>query len=401
MNGESASHARRHGVVIDRSGGKAWLRATGVMVLDADVWRLTVIADRWDRYVPRGVEVVAIGDFSESGIRAAVHRIAEESKIDAISTGSEFFLLTVAELRRELGIAGKSPSYTRRVRDKWAMKQRARQLGIAHARGTLMTNLPEWPQDVGACGGYVVKPRAESGSRGVAVIDSWAEVLDTVRQTADADRYIVEEFESSAVLHVDGLSVGGDVEMQVSRYVRPCYVTGGPVPLSSATVDDPELVSRVREFMSRLLEGWPIEDDVFHCEVFDAPGGISLCEIAGRPGGAGVVDVFSATRGINLRHAKTLLDFGMDPGVLRGPVVAPHGGWTVIYAPGPTYVGVDDDALVGHHTREVIGPLDPRVEGIAGVGVATYSFASTTEPEVLARIAQYERDVQIRESGHP
>lgn len=337
-----------------------------------------------------------IGDFTERSIREAVGALHSQIPIDRLSTGSEFFLSTIADLRETLGIPGKDRVQAALVRDKWRMKQRAMDIGLPTEYGMLASEIGGWQQNEVAERRYVLKPRAESGSRGVTVLADWQSVLKHVEGLGDASQFLVEVFNPSPVLHIDGLVVGSDLIFQVSRYVRPCYTTGGRTPLSSFTVDDERLLSRASHFIAKLTAGWPIQDDVFHCELFDSPAGLSLCEVAARPGGAGVPEVFQATKGINLRHAKTLLDFGLDPLEIseRGPLAA-HGGWTVVYSPWEGPVRVDDSSVAGHVSREVRGPHDPRIENIAGVGVATYAFAANTTSEAQWLIQLYEDGVQV------
>lgn len=388
--------APRHAVVVDRTGGKSWRTRVGTGLLPPQEWDLTVVTDRRPSgATPPGVRLIEIGDLTDGGIRQAVTAIAASRPIDRMSTVSEFFLTTIAALREELRIPGKTLDYTRRFRDKWLMKQRAQDLSIPCAVGVRASEVDNWPVARRAQHGYVVKPRLESGARGVSVVPGWDQVVDLVADLPDPAGHLVEEFDPSPLLHVDGVVVGSRVVLQVSRYVRPCHSSGGAVPLSSYTVDDAALVARVSEFMDRVIAGWPLYDDTFHCELFDAPGRLSLCEIAARPGGAGVPEVFRATRGIDLRHAKTLLDLGLDPLPLAASTpIAAHGGWTVVYASAAGPARVDDSAVAGHRTREVY-PSGPPVLDIAGVGIATYTFTADHSDQVVRLIDRYEKGVRV------
>lgn len=387
---------RRRAVVLDRSGGKAVATEAGEEIIDVNDWDLTLVVDRPPRRrLPGGVEVVAVGDFDEDRIRAAVHAAHRERPIDRLSTSSEFFLTTIAALRDELGIPGKGYDYTRRVRDKWLMKMRSRTLGLRCMDGAIATDLSAWASARPADGRLVIKPRWGSGARGVSVAADSEQALAVTARLDKPGDFLVEDFNPAPMLHIDGIVWRSDVLLQVSRYLRPCHVSGGSIPLSSVTSDDRATVERATHFVKQLVAAWPIFDDVFHCEVFDTPEGVTLCEIAARPGGAGVVDVFRGTRGVDLRHAKTLLDLGLEPWARWAPTMA-HGGWTVFYAPGLDRFEVDDGTVSGHATREVLGLDEPRINDIAGVGVATYSFLADTAQEVLASIDRYERNVIVR-----
>ncbi|KQQ96198.1 hypothetical protein ASF72_19080 [Arthrobacter sp. Leaf141] len=385
---------KRRAVVVDRTGrtvlGREGRRAV------ADGWDLTLIVGRDQVGRAAGARVVEVDDLTAASVTEALTLVQQKyGPVDRIATISEYLLLPVAQLREEQDIPGHGVEYTARLRDKWAMKQQARAAGLRHVDGLLAQQVAAGKRLPTHGPGYVLKPRAESGARGVQVLASWHEVVAAVDSLVDPERWLIERFAVGEVLHVDGFAAKGRVEMQVSRYLRPCHTTGGIVPLSSLTVDDAELRAEAETFTREILSAWGIADDVFHCELFVENDGLTLCEVAGRPGGAGVPEVFALTRGVDLRHAKLRLDLGQVPDAGRIPPVAEHGGWTVVYPQSPGDRCIDDTQLRGHRTRRTVAPGDLFLDGLAGIGVATYSFAEDSSQRVREFIDRYEREVRV------
>lgn len=387
---------RKRGLIIDRSGGRPWVTRCGSSVIPIEQWELTTFVATPPQSVPRGVRVVVLEDFTERSLVEAISREVQVGPVHRLSTTSEHFLELAARLREDYGIAGNGVTYTARLRDKLIMKKHALAHGISTMPGTRADRLEPWLDAVDGDYGFVLKPINESGSVGVRIISSKGELRRAVSALAETDRHLVEVRSQHPILHVDVVVTPNDLVMEVSRYERPCHVSGGAVPLSSYTVNDDKLRSDVELVIRAIVNAWEIRADVLHIELFDDPAGVVLLELAGRPGGAGVPAVFSHTRGIDLAHAKTRLDFGIDPTGSRTAPLARHGGWTVLYAPTDAPAVVDDGAVYGHITRSVLEPDARRVDGVAGVGVATYSFAEDSVQEVRRRIRDYENLVSVR-----
>jgi hypothetical protein len=386
---------RRRGAILDRSSGRSWMTEGGRSVLPPDDWDLTVIVDFPPPHVPDGVQILPIGDFSAQSISAAVAGLVREAPLDRLSTSSEHYLEVVAALRETHGISGHGVEYTARLRDKWLMKENARAQGVLTLAGTRADDLEPWLRSTPNETGYVLKPRDESGSTGVLLLADADAVRRAVAGLPDPSKHMVEVRCSRPIVHVDVAVGPSQVLYQVSQYERPCHVTGRGTPLSSYTVDDAGLLAGASLALNSILDGWRITNDVLHIELFAEPEGLILLELAGRPGAAGVPQVFAHTRGLDLSHAKTLLDFGLDPRALLVPPIARHAGWTVLYAPTDEPAVVDDRAVTGHATRSVLDPTARRIDGIAGLGVATYSFAADTVAQVRSLIRTYEEQVRV------
>lgn len=385
---------RQRGIIIDRSGGRPWITSSGASVIPTDEWDLTALVAAAPERVPEGVRIV-VSDFDEPSLRHAVAQQAQAEPVHRLSTTSEHFLGLAAQLREDHGIAGNGVSYTTRLRNKWSMKQRALAHGIRTLPGTRADELTPWLDTVTADHGFVLKPLEESGSVGVQLLGDKSELRRAVRGLDEPSRHLVEVRSPHPVLHVDVVVTARDLVMEVSQYERPCHESGRGTPLSSFTVDDAQLRREAEQAVRAIVQAWEIHADVLHIEFFADPAGLVLLELAGRPGAAGVSAVFSHTRGSDLLHAKTRLDFGIDPLRFRSTPIARHGGWTVLYAPTNEPADVDDTAVKGHATRDVLDPGARRVDGVAGLGVATYTFAEDSVAAVRERIRTYEEQVVV------
>ena len=394
----------RHGLIVDRIRAKSWRDAAGRNVFADRDWRLTVLTDRpgpEHEHLDRHTELVVVPQLTTNSMREAIGAAHRSQPLSAISTTSELFLDAVASMRDALGLPGPNARYTSTLRDKWRMKEIARRCGLPHAMGVLGSDVNAAGELLERYGRCIVKPRRLSGSRGVMIIRHRDQLQDWVRQCEDLSSYLVEEFVDGPLLHVDGMVIDGQVTWQLSQYERPTHLAGGRTPLSSFTVDDPIWLERTEEFLGLIVRSWSLNNDVFHCEMFATDRGPIFCELAGRPGGAGVTTVFAATRGIDLRHAKTYLDFGEHVPQADGAALRNEGGWSVFYALGGRFRGVEDNGLNLHYTREIRARRGDVVGGrtFSGVGVATYTFLGDDTQSVRDAIRRYESEVRVLEDS--
>lgn len=388
------------GVVVDRARGKPWLGRDGRPISAESGLRLLVLTDRWGPHyegLGGGADVILLPDLSEKELRAAIVSRLDPDSVVGLSTTSELFLEVIAGLREELGIPGHGTEYTKRVRDKWAMKRLAVGGGVDCPQGVLASDSEGVRELLSACGSVVLKPRTQSGSRGVVVMgkhDEYNRWWEAHRSHAAG--FIIEEYLPWQMVHFDGWVAEGAMAWQMSRYIRRTHECGGRVPLSSVTVDDEASVERGERFLRHILSLWELESDVFHIEAFNSPEGLILCEVAARPGGAGVSDVFSQTRGFDLRHSKTRLDLGLPLTELSSwrRDRKTQGGWVVFYCPFGECDGIDTRGLNAHYSSDIRQRNEATVRNFAGVGLATFTFVADSSAEVVETIGAYEDGIQ-------
>ncbi|MFC8740682.1 ATP-grasp domain-containing protein [Streptomyces sp. NPDC057176] len=394
----TAPHDRTHVLLLDRLGADAWTGADGSSpVLPADRFRLSVLTSAQDASGPADLVVRTdlYDDFALGHLARAVRAAHPVHRVAALS---ERLLEPAARLRRLLGVPGEGPEAVSRFIDKAVMKRLARRHGIRHADGLLAHTAEDVTTLFGRHGRIVVKPRAASGSQGVAVLSTRAELERWLGAHFVPGAFLCEEFVDAPMCHIDAVVHDGEPVWNVSAYVRDTMALRRGRPLSSATVADPAVRAAAGRLLAQVVDAWRVRSGVLHLEAFLTVGGLTFCEVAARPGGGGVVEAFLATDGVDLRHAKILADAGENPLAGRREPVAPYAGWTVHYCGGGRLLEYDDSAVAGDaHARTVRARVGDAVPAstFSGTGISTHVFVHDTPEGLAALVDRAEREVRI------
>ncbi|MEU9653823.1 ATP-grasp domain-containing protein [Streptomyces sp. NPDC048110] len=394
----TAPHDRTHVLLLDRLGADAWTGADGSSpVLPADRFRLSVLTSAQDASGPADLVVRTdlYDDFALGHLARAVRAAHPVHRVAALS---ERLLEPAARLRRLLGVPGEGPEAVSRFIDKAVMKRLARRHGIRHADGLLAHTAEDVTTLFGRHGRIVVKPRAASGSQGVAVLSTRAELERWLGAHFVPGAFLCEEFVDAPMCHIDAVVHDGEPVWNVSAYVRDTMALRRGRPLSSATVADPAVRAAAGRLLAQVVDAWRVRSGVLHLEAFLTAGGLTFCEVAARPGGGGVVEAFLATDGLDLRHAKILADAGENPLAGRREPVAPYAGWTVHYCGGGRLLEYDDSAVAGDaHARTVRARVGAAVPAstFSGTGISTHVFVHDTPEGLAALVDRAEREVRI------
>ncbi|MET7814067.1 ATP-grasp domain-containing protein [Streptomyces sp. NPDC005395] len=394
----TAPHDRTHVLLLDRLGADAWTGADGSSpVLPADRFRLSVLTSAQDASGPADLVVRTdlYDDFALGHLARAVRAAHPVHRVAALS---ERLLEPAARLRRLLGVPGEGPGAVSRFIDKAVMKRLARRHGIRHADGLLAHTAEDVTTLFGRHGRIVVKPRAASGSQGVAVLSTRAELERWLGAHFVPGAFLCEEFVDAPMCHIDAVVHDGEPVWNVSAYVRDTMALRRGRPLSSATVADPAVRAAAGRLLAQVVDAWRVRSGVLHLEAFLTADGLTFCEVAARPGGGGVVEAFLATDGVDLRHAKILADAGENPLAGRREPVAPYAGWTVHYCGGGRLLEYDDSAVAGDaHARTVRARVGDAVPAstFSGTGISTHVFVHDTPEGLAALVDRAEREVRI------
>ncbi|MEU7211447.1 ATP-grasp domain-containing protein [Streptomyces sp. NPDC044989] len=394
----TAPHDRTHVLLLDRLGADAWTGADGSSpVLPADRFRLSVLTSAQDASGPADLVVRTdlYDDFALGHLARAVRAAHPVHRVAALS---ERLLEPAARLRRLLGVPGEGPEAVSRFIDKAVMKRLARRHGIRHADGLLAHTAEDVTTLFGRHGRIVVKPRAASGSQGVAVLSTRAELERWLGAHFVPGAFLCEEFVDAPMCHIDAVVHDGEPVWNVSAYVRDTMALRRGRPLSSATVADPAVRAAAGRLLAQVVDAWRVRSGVLHLEAFLTAGGLTFCEVAARPGGGGVVEAFLATDGVDLRHAKILADAGENPLAGRREPVAPYAGWTVHYCGGGRLLEYDDSAVAcDAHARTVRARVGDAVPAstFSGTGISTHVFVHDTPEGLAALVDRAEREVRI------
>ncbi|MGC9542823.1 ATP-grasp domain-containing protein [Streptomyces sp. UG1] len=388
---------RTHVLLLDRLGHTTWTLADGSSpVLGADRFRLSVMTSAAGSGPAELTVRADLGDdFALEHLARAVHAAHPVHRVAAMS---ERLLEPAARLRRLLGVPGEGPEEVRRFVDKAVMKRIARRHGVRCADGLLAQTPEDVAQMFDRHGKIVLKPRAASGSQGVAIISSWPALQTWLREEFIPGTQLCEEFVDAPMCHIDAVVQGGEPVWDVSLYERDTMALKSGRPLSSASVADPAVRAAAGRLLAQVVDAWRVRSGVLHLEAFVTGERLTFCEVAARPGGAGISEAFRATTGVDLRHAKILADAGEDLLAGRREPVAAYAGWTVHYCGGGRLLEYDDSAVAPlAHFRSVQGRVGDTVAAstFSGTGVSTHVFVHDSHRELSRLLARAEREIRV------
>jgi hypothetical protein len=239
---------------------------------------------------------------NEGAMLETVNRIQAREWVDRIEATVEAHILPVARVREACSIPGTSYRTAFLCRDKPAMKEALRAVGVpcAQSRGV---SSPQELQIFAAEVGYpiILKPRSAAGASGTRRIDHDRELESAIAEYG-IDRGVsvaAEEFIEGHEGFYDTLAIEGRVahefvshyypvvlEAMRTRWISPQIVTTNRV--SAPGYDE------VRRMGARVIETLGIETSATHMEWFFGPRGLKFSEIGCRPPGVGMWDLYAA-----------------------------------------------------------------------------------------------------------
>ncbi len=236
-----------------------------------------------------------------------VSYLARSHVIDRIIPLDDYDVLTAAALREHLRLPGMGATLARHFRDKLAMRVRARDGGILVPDFVAILNYdrirdfthrvpPPW----------VLKPRAEVSSIGIARVDSEDELWRRIDVLGDRQsHFLLERYVPGEVLHVDSITREGEVLFaEAHRYARPPMDVfhGGGIAMSRTLRRDSEDTRLLDELNRRVLSVLGMENGVSHMEFIksEEDGRLHFLEVGARVGGANTAEMIEAATGVNL-----------------------------------------------------------------------------------------------------
>ena len=237
----------------------------------------------------------------------AVSYLARTERIERIVALDEFDLEMAAYLREHLRIAGMGESMVRYVRDKLAMRQKARAGGVlvpefspVFHHGALASFLERVPPP------WVLKPRTEASAIGIRKLDSADDVWRALDELGDRQsHHLVERYIPGDVYHVDGLVAGGrTVFAESHRYFSPPFdvMHGGGLFCTRTLPRGAEEAGELADISQRIVEALGINRGALHTEFIRGrdDGRFYFLETAARVGGANIAELVEAATDINL-----------------------------------------------------------------------------------------------------
>lgn len=237
----------------------------------------------------------------------AVSYLARGQHIDYIMPVDEFEVEIAAQLREHMRLPGTRVTPSRQFRDKLTMREITQRAGILVPDFTQILNYDDLRAYFARVEPpYVLKPRTEAGSMGVAKMEDSERVWRKLDELGDSQSfYLLEKFVPGEVYHVDSLIVNKKVAFtSAQKYFKPpmeVYQGGGVFATRTLdrSSDDAKSLKGLNEDVIAALG---MVNGATHIEFIksSADGKFYFLEAAGRVGGAFISDLLEHTLGVNL-----------------------------------------------------------------------------------------------------
>jgi formate-dependent phosphoribosylglycinamide formyltransferase (GAR transformylase) len=229
--------------------------------------------------------------------------------VDALESTIEAHTMAAAHAREACGIPGTSVRTAFLCRDKPAMKEALRAVGIPTAQSTGASSAAEVREFVASVGyPIILKPRAAAGASGTSRVDSDEDLdraLAELGATGAAD-IAVEEFVEGHEGFYDTISIDGHPAYDFISHYYPNVLEAmrerwiSPQFIATNRVDAVQDYAEVRELGLRAIDALGIGTSATHMEWFFGPKGLRFSEIGCRPPGVRAWDLYAAGNDIDI-----------------------------------------------------------------------------------------------------
>ena len=253
-------------------------------------------------------ELYYMPDLSKSDeVIRAVSFLARTRVIDSIVALDDYDVWTAANLREHLRIPGMGDTTVRHFRDKLAMRLQAQENNISVPDFVHVLNQNKVSEFINrVTPPWVLKPRAEASTIGIAKINAVDEFWSRVDTLGDRQSfYLLERFIPGEVYHVDSLVLDREIVFaEAHHYGKPpfnVYHEGGIFTtrtISRGSKDETIL----KELNRQIMSAFGLVRGVTHTEFIKGldDGNFYFLETAARVGGANIAEMVEAATGINL-----------------------------------------------------------------------------------------------------
>ena len=266
-------------------------------------------------------EIFCMPDLANhADVLKGVAYLARSHNIERIIALDDYDVATAGMLREHFRLPGMGVSRATLVRDKLAMRVRARDAGILvpdfvpvlnyDAIRAFMDRVPP---------PWVLKPRAEASTVGIEKIESsealWRQ-LDTLGDRQSF--FVLERYVPGDVYHVDSLSREGEVIFsEAHAYGRPpldVYHSGG-IAITRTLPRESEDAQALEALNRLVLTALDLQRGASHMEFIRGheDGRFYFLEVGARVGGANIAELIEASTGINLWREWARLELSDQP----------------------------------------------------------------------------------------
>lgn len=239
--------------------------------------------------------------------------VVEKYGIDAIVTAAtDKPLVMMARIAEKYGFPFYSVEAAKWSTDKFQMKERFELGGVPHAQGRLISKAEEAE---GLVFPVIVKPRDNSGSRGVKLCRSKEELESSMNEALEVsklDTVLVEEFIEGPEYSIEGLHHDGKSEViqftEKKTTEFPYNVELGHIQPANISNENKQ---KIREIVSKIGAALHFENCPSHTELKINERGIFVIETSPRLGGDYITSTLTPlSTGVNLEDELLKISLG-------------------------------------------------------------------------------------------
>ena len=263
--------------------------------------------------------------------RDATLALAERARIDGVLTAADIGVPTAAYVTSRLGLPGASPELAELATNKFAMRERCTELGIACPRYRLVQSVADGCAAISAESlPVIVKPVDNCSSRGVRWVDrlsSLAGALDDALAASRSGQALVEQFLSGAEGSIEAIVQNGQATvLGISDKTKSPLPDRYDLELRYPGAYAAPVQRELERLAQRIATGFSVRDGILHIEFIVLPdtGEVFLIEFAIRGCGSKVVThLMPALTGVDVVEVLIRQAFGLRP--LVNPRSTLHG----------------------------------------------------------------------------
>ena len=247
--------------------------------------------------------------------------VVEKYGIDAIVTAAtDKPLVMMARIAEKYGFPFFSVDTARWSTDKFLMKERFELGGIPHARGRLISRVEEAE---GLVYPVIVKPRDNSGSRGVKLCRNQEELRTSIAEALEnsrLDSVLVEEFIEGPEYSIEGLHYDGKSEViQFTEKKTTEFPYNVELGHKQPALLTDEQKDAIREIVAKIGSALRFENCPSHTELKINDRGIFVIETSPRLGGDFITSTLvPLSTGINMEDQLLNIAFGEKVDISSG-----------------------------------------------------------------------------------
>ncbi|MFB7270740.1 ATP-grasp domain-containing protein [Streptomyces sp. NPDC056244] len=283
-----------------------------------DVVLITGVEPTWERPFLTDWEVADPTD--QAALSAAGRALAARHRLAGVMTWTEWYLVPVARLARQLGLSADPPEVMQACRNKGLARTLFARHGVPSAASMTVRSLLEAALAAETIGYPVVlKPASHAASIGVIRVDRAEELPGAYEFAAAGARRDVESTQVLVEEYLDGpeVSVECVTHQGTTTAVAVTRKTLSPPPLFEETahsVDaaDP-LLATVAPIATAAIKALGITDGVSHVEMRLVNGRPRLIEVNGRIAGDMIGHLVRLATGIDLPRTAADIACGRTP----------------------------------------------------------------------------------------